>query len=138
MYIYNVYICSQKDIYTYVYMYMYICLCACIYMCIYMCICIYVYICIYTCVYIYIYMYIYIYIYITVKFSIWHMTYCQNFRHGTLSAIFAFTDTWKFVNGFFFSLTHDTLLTVYCPNYYVCNVLLKSCKIFVVFIMFYF
>ena len=66
------------------------------------------------------------------------MMYCQNFRHDTLSAVFPFFDTWKFVNRYFFSLTHETLSAVFCPKCYVCNVLLKSCKIFVVLIMFYF
>ena len=58
--------------------------------------------------------------------------------HNTLSAVFPFFDTCKFLNRFFFSLTHDTRPAVFCPNCYVFNVCLRSCKMFVVLIMFYF
>ena len=61
------------------------------------------------------------------------MIYCQNFRHDVLSAVFLFFDTWKLVDRFSFSLTYETLSAVFCPNCYVCNVILKSCKMFVVF-----
>ena len=70
------------------------------------------------------------------------MTYCQQFffslTHDTLSGVFPFFDTWKFLSRLFLSLTHSTLSAVFCANCYVCNVLLKRFETFVVFIMFYF
>ena len=63
---------------------------------------------------------------------------CLFFRCDTLPAVFLFFDTWTFPSSFFFSLIHDTLSVVFCPICYVCNVLLKRCEMFVVFIMFYF
>ena len=43
-----------------------------------------------------------------------------------------------FCQEFLFSLMYGTLPAVFCANCYVCNVLLKSCKMFVAFIVLYF
>ena len=58
--------------------------------------------------------------------------------HDTFPTVFPFFGTWKFFRSFFLSLTHDTLSAVFCPSCYICNVLLKSCEVFVVFIMLHF
>ena len=67
--------------------------------------------------------------------------FCQqfflSFTHDILSAVFHFFDTGKFPRSFFFSLTHDILSAVFFPICCACNVLLKRCEMFIVFIMFY-
>ena len=74
---------------------------------------------------------------IGVFFEAWHFVsrFPFFFTHDIVS-VFPFFDTWKIFCGFFFSLTHDPLSAVCCPIY-VCNIHLKRCEMFVVFIIFY-
>ena len=85
------------------------------------------------------YVYIFYILLLNLLIDAWHIVSSFSFFWRlTLSGIFTFFDTWKFLSRLFLSLTHDTLSAVFCPICYVCNVLLKRYEMLLAFIIFYF